>query len=56
MLINLEDDVERRARQKMLPDELRTVMLKEGVNPYKRISPRNWQEEQLTHQSFRKIF
>ncbi|CEF66340.1 39S ribosomal protein L45, mitochondrial [Strongyloides ratti] len=51
MLLELPDDVKIREREEMTPDELRRDMLKNGVNPYKDVSPRNWEEHQITLQS-----
>lgn len=35
----------------MTPDQLRIALLRKGVNPYKEIAPREWNEHQLTFQS-----
>ncbi|VDK52187.1 unnamed protein product [Anisakis simplex] len=52
VLIDLPDDVERRQREKMNPSEMRISMLKAGMNPYKEVQPRSWNETQMTMQSF----
>lgn len=52
MMIDLPDDVEEREQEKMKPDELRIAMLKKGVNPYKEVAPRRWEEHHITYQSF----
>jgi len=49
--IELEDDVIIRERSNMTPDKLRISLLKEGINPYKEIGPREWNEHQITYQS-----
>uniref|UniRef100_A0A915DVK0 Large ribosomal subunit protein mL45 n=1 Tax=Ditylenchus dipsaci TaxID=166011 RepID=A0A915DVK0_9BILA len=50
--IELPDDVERREQDKMTADELRVSLLKKNINPYKEVAPREWNEHQLTLQSF----
>uniref|UniRef100_A0AC35TUW1 Tim44 domain-containing protein n=1 Tax=Rhabditophanes sp. KR3021 TaxID=114890 RepID=A0AC35TUW1_9BILA len=51
MILNLPDDVKVRERNTMKPDELRKSLLSEGINPYKEVSPRQWDEHQMTLQS-----
>lgn len=55
MVIELPDDVERRKQETMTPAELRIAMLKKGLNPYKEVQPRSWNEGQITLQSFCKL-
>ena len=50
--IELEDDVEIRAQKKMTPDQIREELLRKGSNPYREINPREWNEHQITFQSF----
>lgn len=52
LYIELPDDVTRRKQENMDPDEMRIALLKKGINPFKEISPRDWNEQQLTMQSF----
>uniref|UniRef100_A0A915BE17 Large ribosomal subunit protein mL45 n=1 Tax=Parascaris univalens TaxID=6257 RepID=A0A915BE17_PARUN len=52
VVIELPDDVERRKQEMMSPAELRIAMLKKGLNPYKEVQPRSWNEGQITLQSF----
>lgn len=52
LCVDLPDDVERRKQEKMSPDELRIALLKRGINPFKDVNPREWNEQQLTLQSF----
>ncbi|VDM84545.1 unnamed protein product, partial [Strongylus vulgaris] len=52
VVIDLPDDEEQRRREKMSPSELRLELLKKGVNPYKEVQPRAWQEAQITMSSF----
>lgn len=53
--MELPDDVERRKEEAMSPDELRIHMLRKGINPYKEVEPRNWNEGQISSQSFCKL-
>ena len=55
MIVDLPDDVEERKMKDMEPDELRIALLRKGINPYKEVAPREWNEHQVTFQSFRKI-
>jgi large subunit ribosomal protein L45 len=52
LLLDLPEDSEIRLREKMSPTEIRYSFLKKGVNPYKDVSPRTWNEHQATFQSF----
>lgn len=52
VLIDLPDDEEQRRRDNLTPSQLRVELLRKGVNPYKEVSPRVWQESQTTMQSF----
>lgn len=52
VLIDLPDDAEQREQEKMSPDEVRKSMLKKGINPYKEVTPRRWEEHHITYQSF----
>ncbi|GMR42192.1 hypothetical protein PMAYCL1PPCAC_12387, partial [Pristionchus mayeri] len=51
VLLDLPDDVEQRNMDVLPPFKLRTEMLKKGINPYREVQPRNWQESQITLQS-----
>ncbi|RCN26263.1 hypothetical protein ANCCAN_28011 [Ancylostoma caninum] len=52
VVIDLPDDEEQRRREKLTPSELRIELLKKGINPYKEVQPRAWQEAQVTMSSF----
>ncbi|ETN79863.1 Tim44-like domain protein [Necator americanus] len=52
VVIDLPDDEEQRRHEKLSPNELRVELLKKGINPYKEVQPRSWQEAQITIQSF----
>nr|CDJ91970.1 Mitochondrial inner membrane translocase complex domain containing protein [Haemonchus contortus] len=52
VIIELPDDEERRRRENLTPSQLRVELLRKGVNPYKEVQPRAWQESQTTLQSF----
>uniref|UniRef100_A0A0N4ZV19 Large ribosomal subunit protein mL45 n=1 Tax=Parastrongyloides trichosuri TaxID=131310 RepID=A0A0N4ZV19_PARTI len=51
MVLDLPDDAKIRYQQSLSPDEMRRDMLKDGINPYKEIGPRQWEENQITLQS-----
>eukprot|EP00080_Pristionchus_pacificus_P010107 PDM70127.1 mrpl-45 [Pristionchus pacificus] len=51
VLLELPDDVEQRRLDALTPNKLRTEMLKKGINPYREVQPRLWQESQVTFQS-----
>lgn len=42
--------------ENMLPADIRIMMLKKGINPYKEVQPRNWNEHQITFSSIRKFY
>ena len=48
----LPDDNIKRNRDNMTPTELRVAMLRQGINVGKDMPTRQWQEQQLTFQSF----
>ncbi|KAK6022111.1 DSS1/SEM1 family protein [Ostertagia ostertagi] len=52
VMIDLPDDEERRRHDNLTPSELRVELLRKGINPYKEVQPRIWQESQTTMQSF----
>lgn len=52
IILDLPDDVEQRKHDSLPPNELRAAMLRKGINPYKEVQPRSWQEGQITLQSF----
>ncbi|GMS89290.1 hypothetical protein PENTCL1PPCAC_11465, partial [Pristionchus entomophagus] len=52
VLIELPDDVEQRKQEALPPNKLRMEMLKKGINPFREVQPRTWQEAQVTLQSF----
>ncbi|KAI1695071.1 tim44-like domain-containing protein [Ditylenchus destructor] len=52
LVIDLPDDNEQRKIDKMDPEEVRLYYLKKGINPYKDVAPREWNEHQITYQSF----
>ncbi|GMT19116.1 hypothetical protein PFISCL1PPCAC_10413 [Pristionchus fissidentatus] len=52
ILLDLPDDAEQRRFDDLPPNKLRTEMLKKGINPYRDVQPRTWQEAQVTLQSF----
>ncbi|CAI2349619.1 unnamed protein product [Caenorhabditis sp. 36 PRJEB53466] len=51
LLIELPHDSARERESQMSPSEMRTELLKRGVNPYKDAQPRVWNEAQITFQS-----
>ncbi|CAI5446369.1 unnamed protein product [Caenorhabditis angaria] len=51
ILIDLPDDSAKDREDQMTTAELRTELLKRGVNPYKDAQPRVWNEGQITFQS-----
>ncbi|CAI4232481.1 unnamed protein product [Auanema sp. JU1783] len=53
--IDLPDDAEQRELDALPPTEVRLALLKKGINPYKDVQPRNWQESQVTMQSFNAV-
>ena len=53
--MDLPEDSEFRERQNMEPDELRLSFLRKGINPFKDVSPRTWNEHETTLQSFCKF-
>ncbi|KAK0417128.1 hypothetical protein QR680_012843 [Steinernema hermaphroditum] len=52
LIIDLPDDEVTRKREKMSPSEMRIELLRQGINPYKQVSPRRWNENQITLNSF----
>ncbi|CAJ0937523.1 unnamed protein product, partial [Mesorhabditis belari] len=52
ILMDLPDHEEQKELDSLPPDRLRIELLKKGINPYKDISPRVWQEAQTTTSSF----
>ena len=52
VLVDLPDDVEDRRLNALDPSQLRIEMLKKGINPYREVTPRTWQESQVTFSSF----
>ncbi|VDO72784.1 unnamed protein product [Haemonchus placei] len=52
VIIELPDDEEQRRRENLTPSQLRVELLRKGINPYKEVQPRAWQESQTTLQSF----
>ncbi|VDL74761.1 unnamed protein product [Nippostrongylus brasiliensis] len=52
VLIDLPDDEEQRRQDSLTPSQLRVELLRKGINPYKEVSPRVWQETQTAMQSF----
>lgn len=51
LLIELPEDSAREKEAEMSPGEMRTELLKRGINPYKEAQPRVWNEAQVTFQS-----
>lgn len=51
LLIELPEDSAREKESQMSPAEMRTELLKRGVNPYKDAQPRVWNEAQISFQS-----
>ncbi|VDM63474.1 unnamed protein product [Angiostrongylus costaricensis] len=52
VVLDLPDDEERRHQETLTPSQLRIELLRKGINPYKEVQPRAWQESQITMQSF----
>ncbi|CAJ0572551.1 unnamed protein product, partial [Mesorhabditis spiculigera] len=52
VMIDLPEYEEEQKLNNLPPDQLRLELLKKGINPYKDVSPRNWQEAQVTQTSF----
>uniref|UniRef100_A0A0K0DN14 Large ribosomal subunit protein mL45 n=1 Tax=Angiostrongylus cantonensis TaxID=6313 RepID=A0A0K0DN14_ANGCA len=52
VVLDLPDDEERRHQETLTPSQLRIELLRKGINPYKEVQPRTWQESQITMQSF----
>lgn len=52
ILMDLPDYDEQKEMDSLPPDRLRIELLKKGINPYKDVSPRAWQEAQITNSSF----
>uniref|UniRef100_A0A1I8A289 Large ribosomal subunit protein mL45 n=1 Tax=Steinernema glaseri TaxID=37863 RepID=A0A1I8A289_9BILA len=52
LTMELPDDEVTRQREKMTPAEIRLDLLRRGINPYKDVSPRGWNENQATLNSF----
>ncbi|KJH48330.1 Tim44-like domain protein [Dictyocaulus viviparus] len=50
--MQLPDDEERRRHDSLTPSQLRIELLRKGINPYKEVQPRIWQESQISIQSF----
>lgn len=55
VLLDLPDDVEQRKLDALPPAQMRTELLKKGINPYKEVQPRHWQEHQISFQSFQAV-
>uniref|UniRef100_A0A0N5BMR1 Large ribosomal subunit protein mL45 n=1 Tax=Strongyloides papillosus TaxID=174720 RepID=A0A0N5BMR1_STREA len=55
MIMNLPDDVKVREQNNLPPSELRRQFLKDGINPYKDVSLREWEDHQMTIQSFYQV-
>ncbi|CAP33598.1 Protein CBR-MRPL-45 [Caenorhabditis briggsae] len=51
LLVELPEDSARERESEMPPGEMRTELLKRGLNPYKEAQPRVWNEAQVTFQS-----
>ncbi|VDO08681.1 unnamed protein product [Brugia timori] len=49
--IELPDDDIKTKRQKMSPLDLRLILLKKGINPYRDVTPQTWKEFQVTFNS-----
>lgn len=52
VLIDIPEDSIEQKMEEMTPMEMRTYLLRKGVNPYKHMHPRVWSEHQITFQSF----
>ncbi|KAJ1351728.1 hypothetical protein KIN20_007853 [Parelaphostrongylus tenuis] len=52
VVVDLPDDEERRYQETLTPSQLRIELLRKGINPYKEVQPRAWQESQISLQSF----
>ncbi|VDK61972.1 unnamed protein product [Onchocerca ochengi] len=49
--IELPDDDMQEKKQKMSPLDLRLILLKKGINPYRDVTPQTWKEFQVTFSS-----
>lgn len=56
VLIDIPEDSMEQKMEAMTPMEMRTYLLKKGLNPYKHMQPRAWSEHQITFQTFGQHF
>uniref|UniRef100_A0A0K0F7Q5 Large ribosomal subunit protein mL45 n=1 Tax=Strongyloides venezuelensis TaxID=75913 RepID=A0A0K0F7Q5_STRVS len=51
IILDLNDDVEKLWQSNLPPAEIRRQMLRKGINPYKDVFQREWEDHQITFQS-----
>lgn len=56
MAVELPDFKEQDRLKTLPPSEMRKALLKRGMNPARDTAVRNWNESQLTLQSFGKVY